>query len=255
MIGDIVNDIPIWWFYLIILIIIIVYRIFRPRVKGVIGEKTIAAILSTLPRSQYKVLNNVALNANGKTSQIDHLIISNFGIFVIETKNYKGWILGGEKSEYWTQVIYSRKEKFYNPIRQNYGHINALKHFLQDFPNIRYFPIVVFSWRATLKVWTTSQVTYSFKLLGIIKKYEEIILGEYEKNEIFDRISAVNSSATYNRNQHIKLIKQKIKEKNKSIEQGYCPQCGGNLVLRKGKFGKFQGCSNFPRCRNTIKLQ
>lgn len=255
MVAEIVNDISIWWFYLIILIIIIVYRIFRPRIKGVIGEKTIAAILSTLPRSQYKVLNNVVLNANGKTSQIDHLIISNFGIFVIETKNYKGWILGGENSEYWTQVIYKRKEKFYNPIRQNYGHINALKRFLRDYPNIRYIPIVVFSRKATLKVRTTSEVTYSYKLLGVIKEYREIVLDEFEKNEIYNRISAVNSSTTFSQKQHIRSIKGKIKERNESIKHGSCPHCGGELILRKGKYGKFQGCSNFPKCRFTMNFQ
>lgn len=250
-----VNDIPIWWFYLIVPIIILIYKIYRPRIKGAVGEKTIAVILSTLNRSKYKVLNNVVLNTNGWTSQIDHLIISDFGIFVIETKNYKGWILGGEHSEYWTQVIYKRKEKLYNPIRQNHGHIKALKHFLRDFPNIQYIPIVVFSRKATLKVRTTSQVTYSFKLPEVIKKYREIILDEYEKNEIFDRISAVNSSATYDRNRHIKSIKLRVKEKKKSIAQGYCPQCGGDLVPRKGKFGKFHGCSNFPRCRFTINYR
>lgn len=56
---------------------------------------------------------------------IDHVVISKYGVFVIETKNYRGWIIGNEKSEYWTQVIYKRKERLYNPIKQNYGHIKA----------------------------------------------------------------------------------------------------------------------------------
>jgi len=56
-------------------------------------------------------------------------VVSNYGIFVIETKNYKGWIIGNEFDDYWTQVIFKRKEKLYNPIKQNYGHIQALKIF------------------------------------------------------------------------------------------------------------------------------
>lgn len=77
-------------------------------------------------RTKYKVLNNITLQTDGRTTQIDHVVVSNLGLFVIETKNYKGWIIGDEYSEYWTQVIYKRKEKLYNHIRQNYGHLMAL---------------------------------------------------------------------------------------------------------------------------------
>ncbi len=252
MISKIVNDIPIWWFYLIVPIVIIIYKIYRPRIKGVVGEKTIAVILSTLNRSRYKVINNVVLDVNGWTAQIDHVVISNFGIFVIETKNYKGWILGGEHAEYWTQVIYKRKEKLYNPIRQNQSHIRALKHYLTDFPYLPYIPIVVFSRKATLKVRTISEVTYSYSLLSVIKKYKEVVLNEQEKNEIYDRIHAVNSKATYKRRQHITSIKQRVTEKKDSIRQNQGPYCGGSLLVRKGKYGEFRGCSNFPKCRFTI---
>lgn len=73
------------------------YRIF-----GGVGEKTTSSILLFLDKSKYKVINNVVLKSGDKTSQIDHIVISDYGIFVIETKNYKGWILGSENSEYWT---------------------------------------------------------------------------------------------------------------------------------------------------------
>src|SRR5690606_4094104 len=98
-------------------------------------------------------------------------------------------------------------------------HIKALKHYLKDFPYLPYIPIVVFSRKATLKVRTTSDVTYSYKLLRLIKKYKEVVLSEQDKNEIFDRINAVNSKATYNRNQHITSIKQKVREKKASIRE------------------------------------
>ena len=90
-------------------LIALFFALFKARIKGAIGEKTISAILYFLDKSKYKVINNVVLKNNEITSQIDHLIISDFGIFVIETKNYKGWILGNENSEYWTQVIYKKK--------------------------------------------------------------------------------------------------------------------------------------------------
>jgi hypothetical protein len=78
------------------------------------------------------------LQVGNKTTQIDHIVVSNYGIFVIETKNYKGWIMGNEYDEYWRQVIYKRKEKLYNPIKQNYGHILALKGVLKNFSDLNY---------------------------------------------------------------------------------------------------------------------
>ena len=67
------------------------YTLYKAKIKGLIGEKTIASLLYFLDKSKYKVINNVVPKNNEITSQIDHLIISDFGIFVIETKNYKGW--------------------------------------------------------------------------------------------------------------------------------------------------------------------
>ena len=91
--------------------------------KGAIGEKRVAHILKKLPEDRYKVINNLLIQNNGYTTQIDHIVVSVYGIFVIETKTYKGWIYGGENSDYWTQNIYGNKYQLRNPIHQNYGHI------------------------------------------------------------------------------------------------------------------------------------
>jgi len=244
-----------YWYFWVILAVLLsgIYRMFRPRIKGYLGEKSTAAILARLNRSKYQVINNLVLTIRDSTSQIDHVIVSDFGIFVIETKNYKGWIFGGEYSQYWTQVIYKWKKQFYNPIRQNTGHILALKHHLRAFSHIKYIPIVVFPNNATLKIKTTSGVTYSAGLLRAIKRHTEILLTEKEKTAIFAQLKAVNTKATYSRKKHIKSIKQKLKKREKSISQNRCPQCGGDLISREGKFGVFIGCVNFPRCRFTLQ--
>ncbi len=104
---------------LLLFLFILFIGLFKTRIKGKIGEKTIATVLKFLNTSNYKVINNIVLKTGEKTTQIDHLVISDFGIFVIETKNYKGWILGNEYSYYWSQVIYKRRERIYNPIKQN----------------------------------------------------------------------------------------------------------------------------------------
>ena len=60
--------------------------------KGIVGEKIISVLLSGLPKEQYILLNDVILQTEKLTTQIDHILVSVYGIFLIETKNYKGWI-------------------------------------------------------------------------------------------------------------------------------------------------------------------
>lgn len=97
---------------------------------------------------------------NNRTVQIDELLIARSGIYVVEVKNFKGWILGNMKNDHWTQCLYrkrsfffskSNKYKFYNPIKQNQGHINCLKYILSEYPDIPYHSIVVFSNDAVFK--------------------------------------------------------------------------------------------------------
>jgi hypothetical protein len=86
-----------------------------------IGEVLVRKFLSNnLPMGSWHLLNNVTLKLEDGTTQIDHVLVSRFGIFVIETKHYKGWIFGDEKSREWTQVIWGRKYRFQNPLHQIY---------------------------------------------------------------------------------------------------------------------------------------
>lgn len=245
---DIIVDI---WILMIFIVPAVIYAVYRRRIKGSIGEKTIAWKLARLSKSKYKVINNLVLEAGGRTSQIDHLIISNCGLFVIETKNLKGWILGYENSEYWTQIFYKRKERFYNPVRQNWGHIRALKLNLDDFHNIKYIPIVVFLGDATLEVESDSDVIYSGQLLRTIKGYKEIVLSDIEKKAIFEKLSSLNISQNFKRSAHVRAIRKRVSERSRLIERNVCPQCGCDLVIRSGTYGKFKGCNNFPKCKFT----
>ena len=76
-------------------------KIFKPRIKGFIGEKTVALLLATLDKKEYRTINDLIIRVDGESTQIDHVVVSNYGIFVIETKNYKGWITGYESSNQW----------------------------------------------------------------------------------------------------------------------------------------------------------
>ena len=100
-------------FILILIIIftigIIYLKINLPFIKGKLGEKSVATILSFLPKDEYVVLNDIMLKNGNSTTQIDHIVVSIYGIFVIETKNYKVWIFGNAHKDYWTQNILGNK--------------------------------------------------------------------------------------------------------------------------------------------------
>ena len=105
---------------IILIIIMLIIKFNGAKIKGNVGEKRVANILSTLDNTKYKVINNLMIRTERGTTQIDHVVISIYGIFVIETKNYKGLIFGSENDENWTQVIYKNKGKFRNPIIHNW---------------------------------------------------------------------------------------------------------------------------------------
>ena len=70
--------------------------------RGKIAEKMVHHKLMQLPE-EYHVIDDVLFMSNGRSTQIDHIVVSPYAVFAIETKGYKGWILGGENSEYCTQ--------------------------------------------------------------------------------------------------------------------------------------------------------
>lgn len=241
--------------YVILGILIVISIVLGlPSVKGKIGEGSVNLLLNRLDKEKYLVLNDVYIpKADGKTAQIDHIVISPFGIFVIETKNYRGWITGGETSQYWTQTIYQKKEKLYNPIKQNSGHIKALKALLQGFPDVPYLSIVSFSSRADLKVKVTSHVIYTPQILKTIKKYEKEVIPSENVKKIYEQIANANIQDKDTKKAHVSNIKQEVKEKDLKIKNDECPWCGSSLVERQGQYGSFKGCSNYPKCSFTVK--
>ena len=143
--------------------------------KGKYSERLVHKKMLQLS-DEYTIFNNLLFESNGRSTQIDHIVVSPYGVFVIETKGYKGWILGGENSEYWTQVIYKSKHQFYNPIKQNEGHVRFLRHLFKcpvDFP---FISIVVFNNSAELKVHVNNHIVVnSCNLNWAISQYQDII--------------------------------------------------------------------------------
>lgn len=241
-------------YFLLSMMLVILIVLKSPTIKGKIGERSVVNKLGKLDKDRYIVLNDITIpKATGGTSQIDHIVISVYGIFVIETKNYRGWITGDEHDEYWRQTIYKRKEKLYNPLRQNYGHIKALEAVLREYGGLKFIPIVSFSYRADLKVRVTSEVIYSGQLLKTINKYVDVVLSNEDVKRIAEKITSANLINREIKKEHVRSIKQASREKVDKISNNICPKCNNKLVERNGKYGKFKGCSSYPKCRFILK--
>lgn len=242
---------------------LIILKLKYPEIKGAIGEKYVNTALRRLG-PQYKVFHDLYVpNGKGGTAQIDHVVTSPYGIFVIETKHYNGWIFGDENQKNWTQVIYKRKEKFLNPIWQNKGHIQALKSYISNENLDAFYSIIAFSNQSTFKFqnpFTSSQVIHIPQLDNVIKQRNQRRLSDSELaevNQILERLHITDKKQKSGlRKKHVEAIRNKPKENIMvGIQQKkVCPRCGGHLSLKKGKFGSFYGCSNFPKCRHTKQV-
>ncbi|MCM3729799.1 NERD domain-containing protein [Neobacillus cucumis] len=246
--------------FLIVLGLIILSR--SPTLKGKIGENKVKKTLEQLDPSLYTSFHDlyIPIKNGSKTSQVDHVVLSPKGLFVIETKNYKGWITGSEQSQQWNQTNYSRKDKFRNPILQNYGHIMALKEYLGELVDkVPFYSIIVFGDQAELKFNTDFKNAFVIKrnsLLDVIKGHgEPISLNHNELNKLKQRIHKLSTRTHEEKRnlakKHKTEIRSNLTQQKKSINENICPKCGNKLVVRKGKYGSFKGCSSFPKCKFT----
>lgn len=236
--------------------------------KGKRGEKRVATILSQLPE-EYIILNDLIIQTEKGTTQIDHTIVSKYGVFVIETKNYRGEIYGDDSRKKWTQIIatnvtyakrwwqtytYITKNQFYNPVKQSFGHVYKIKELLSAYPLLKVIPIVVFTGGAVLKnVISRQHVIYLGNLLSVINTYKTTCLTDNEVANILNILEKSNIRKKVSNRQHVRNLRTAANEVCNTIRSGICPRCGGNLVKRNGKYGAFYGCSNYPKCNYIVK--
>jgi len=238
--------------YLIPLLILV--AIFKSSwFKGMLGEFVVN--ISTkwlLDKNEYHLIKNVMLLTEEGTTQIDHIIISIYGIFVVETKNMKGWIFGNASQRFWTQKIYKHSNKFQNPLHQNYKHVKTLEQLLELKDN-QVYSLVVFVGDSTFKTEMPENVTSGFGYVRYIKSKKRPVFSQQEVAEIITKIEQGRLSQSFETYRaHIKHVKT-IQSQKKNIVT--CPKCGSAMKLRESKNGdKFWGCSRFPKCRGTKSI-
>lgn len=245
-----------FWFLLPLLLMITMIK--TPWFKGMLGEWFInLSIRLFLDKQEYHLLKDVTLPITQGTTQIDHVIISRFGIFVIETKNMKGWIFGNPAHKTWTQQIYRRKHHFQNPLHQNHLHMMTLRSLL-GLADHQLHSVIYFIGNCTFKTPMPDNVMQS-GLIRWIRARQTVLLEEQAVNDILatlEKCRLAPTKATHRA--HVAALKARH---SLPVEAGAaCPRCGRPMVLRTahrgaGQGAQFWGCSGYPVCRHTRSLK
>lgn len=218
--------------------------------KGWAGEALGAvAHWAFLDKTIYFPLNNLTLPTKNGTTQIDHVIVSKFGIFVVEAKNIDGWIFGDERSSVWTVVKPGRKFKIQNPMRQNYRHVKAISEFL-GVDEARLHSLVMFWGDCEFKTEMPANVMLK-GYASYIKSFDRTLFSDSEVASISHALRSGALSKTWaTRRTHLESLR------TRHSSTATCPKCANPLVLRTAKSGaaigsRFYGCSSYPKCRHT----
>ena len=189
-------------FFLPVIVIGILCWIFYKEIVGKAGEYYVKKELNKLPKEKYLILNDIMIQNGNHTSQIDHIIVSEYGIFVIETKQYNGYIVGNEYDKKWKQ-----NNKYYinNPIHQNYGHVKALENILH-LNEDKFIPIICIPSTAKIKIKSNNHILRLYELNKTILSYKKTILENYI--DIYKIIYNLNIKDKEKRKEHVKYVKE-----------------------------------------------
>jgi len=236
----------------------------RASFQGWFGEFVLAVgARFSLPRHTYHALHNVTLLARDGTTQIDHLVVSRFGIFCIENKSMTGSIHGTANQPRWTQAFGRRaKHQFQNPLHQNMRHARVLEELL-EIKTQSVISIVAFMARCNFGNEMPKNVVMGMPF-EYIKSHQEIIFSDAEVKSLVSKIKALalpknwfGLSTAETHATHLNSLKHRHSDHRATVDA--CPQCGSNLVVRRSRHSdanvSFVGCSAFPACRFTKQSQ
>jgi len=207
--------------YIVIVFLVMgVYKLVVPLVKGMLGEFLVRCRLLVLPFDKYKVLNDIMLKTKRGTTQIDHIVVSIYGIFVIETKNYKGKIIGTGNRQEWIKSVHGARYYFKNPVLQNKGHVRAVVKNL-GIKDEFIIPIVVFSNECRLNVKTNSIVIRLDKLVSTIKGVRTPCFTKEQVRSLVRQLKALNQRGYIAKIKHIQYVREKEKKRKSKYMTKY----------------------------------
>jgi restriction system protein len=163
-----------------------------------------------LDLNEYHVFNNVSINAGFKSVRIDHVIVSRYGVFVVETKNKDGWIFGKPADSHWTQVMDKKRYSFQNPLKQNHEHAQVLAACLGI--NDKEIHSVIVFWGNCEFGTIMPENVLNNNLIGFIKSKQEEVLTDTEVGQICRQLQQLRDDAPLlDTWRHPGLLKKRIK--------------------------------------------
>lgn len=235
--------------------------------KGGLGEQ-LTKFIAKIDIPETLVLHDILIDgAEDQTSQIDLLLIGAKGIYVVEVKMYTdARVYGDCKKSKWYYYKGGQKYEIYSPYKQNENHIKYLKKFLQDFGDVPCFSILALlceDFKITNINEDESNPTKAIlsgllslrKAVKLLAKDKPDVFTEEKKQEIFKYIQEHQYAGKEARREHKENVIAIKTAKEEEEKQNICPYCKTELVARKGKYGDFYGCSNYPKCKYTKKIQ
>jgi hypothetical protein len=202
-----------FWWVILAFVAIGIIKAFKPFIKGKVGEFAVALHVKLyLKDVQYILLNDCTLpDEQSGTTQIDHILLSPYGIFIIETKNYKGWIFGSERQKLWTQKIFKKSYKFQNPLHQNYKHQKVLEQVLADIITPEYLhSIVVFMPDCEFKTDMPVNVFRGAAWVDYVKNFKAEVIPAMKLKRIQLRIEKEVLEKSWKTNRiHVENLKQR----------------------------------------------
>lgn len=239
----------------VVLIVLLLAAIFL-RSRRNSGESRVNVGLSFhLDKKIYRLIKDVTLPVGDGTTQIDHLVVSRHGIFVIETKNMTGWIFGHPDHAHWTQVIYGDRYKFQNPIRQNYKHVKTVRDLLY-LSRIQVLNVVAFVGDSEFKTPMPPAVVQGVsELVDFIRSRRAIVFDEDELPRLIEEIQDARLEPGRRTDiAHVRNVRRQMAER--TVDPSACPLCGSVMVGRTNRSTgeRFLGCTRYPQCRGTLPV-
>jgi restriction system protein len=203
--------------------------------------------------TKYFEFQNVIVRDDRGSTEIDVVVVSNAGVFVIELKDFNAWVFGEEDAERWTACYLDKsRHPFQNPLRQNFRHIKALEARLRLNLNV-FHSIVAFTGKCVLKTSLPDNVIVG-GYRTFLERYTKVVLTDDDVRRICDILGSIEAASdNVALEQHVAELKERFGSDT------VCPKCGSALVERRSKaeWNKgepFLGCKGYPRCKFIKKL-
>lgn len=228
----------------------------KAEMRGSQGEGKMLRILERrLPLggdSGYRIIRNLMFETPTGTTQIDFTIVSAFGIFIVEVKNYSGWIFGDPNGKCWTQSLNGgRKFQFQNPIHQNFRHLAVLSD-KTGIPKNLIFPVIAFSEDSEFKTEMPANVMHFDGVAEYVQKFKSVIIKPEQLTEIMETFLSWDTViGNEKKRAHVQNLKNSHAPASVHDSIVLCPVCGNRMILRANRRAgnKFWGCSKYPACR------